>query len=217
MAKRLTETEGTNGPPVADPETERNYLRELISSKQEVDVYVGIHRNVVKQAKKAGINTKKMLEAISAHEVSLPETITNVKDYIRYCAMLNMPVTQVELFGKSAEEQISYQRTQDERTWDAGQGGYSAGKAGRKIDECPCTPGSEEDAEWRRQWHRGQEALAKVTVGEPASETTLANDSRQRTGSGGTRGTRAARKLMPDTAETVAAVVAEDEAEEIAL
>lgn len=213
MAKRLTETEGSNGPPVADPETERNYARKLTASKQEVDVYVGIHRNVVKQAQKAGVNTTQMLKAISAKAVSVPETITDIKDFIRYLALLNMPVTQQELFGKSGEETINDQRTQDERTWDAGQAGYNAGKAGRTIDECPHTPGAEEDAEWRKQWHRGQEALAKLTVGEPPSETTQANDSRQRTGSGGTRG---ARKLKPDTPETVAAAVAEDEAEEIA-
>lgn len=219
MAKRLTETAGSNGPPVADPETERNFMRKLTASKQDVDVYVGIHRNILKQAKKAGCNTTKMLAAMQAKNVNLPDVIADIKDYIRYCAMMNMPITQVELFGESAEAQIANQRTQDDRTWDAGEAGYAAGKAGRSIDECPHTPGSEEDAEWRKQWHRGQEHLVKSSLGKPSGEGVAASDRRQRTGSTGTRGQRRnaaatapASSLKPDTAEDVRTAVAEDDA-----
>jgi len=215
VAKRLTEA-GGNGPPVVDPETERNFMRKIISAQQDIDTYVAIKRNVLKAAQKAGCNTKAMQKAITAKDnLTLPDAVQDIKDYIRHLAQLNMPVMQVELFGESAEQQISEQRTQDERTWDAGQAGYNAGKAGRAIDECPHLQGTEEDAEWRRQWHRGQEHLGMTTLGKP-SETTPANDQRQRRGSGGTRGRRGASAsgLTPNTPEDVREAVAEDDAAE---
>lgn len=227
MAPRLTET---NGPPVVDPETERDFIRKLVTSQQDIDVYVGVHRNIVKQAKKAGINTKQILSSIRARKMNLPEVIQDVKDYIRYLSLQNMPVTDVELFpdrsaGPDAEKVA--QRAGDDLTWDAGQGGYRAGLAGRKIDECPHIPGSAEDAEWRLQWRRGQEHLATKSFGAPPAAKE-ASDRRERS-SNGTEGPRKrgrppkvvpeearrnAGSLKPNTPADVRAAVAEDDHEE---
>lgn len=213
MARRLTET---NGPPVVDPETERDYIRKLVTSQQDIDVYVGVHRNVVKQAKKAGINTKQILSSIRARKLNLPEVIQDVKDYIRYCALQNMPITDVELFpGQSAGEVADQQRSDDGLTWEAGQKGYDAGKAGRKIDEAPFTPGSAEDAEWRLQWRRGQDHLAMQSFARPVGET-QASDRRERSSNGTEAPRKRGRppKLQPNTAADVRAAVAEDDHEE---
>jgi ribosome modulation factor len=205
---------------MVDPETERDYIRKLISSQQDIDVYVGVHRNVVKQAKKAGINTKKILESIKARKLNLPEVIQDVKDYIRYCALQNMPVRQDDIFPAPSEEEVaSEQRSEDDLAWDAGQQGYSAGLAGRKVDECPHVPGSANDAEWRRQWQRGQEHLVKKSLGGPPPAVE-ASDRRQR-GANGTRSKvvpEAARRraggLQANTPADVHAAVAEDDREE---
>lgn len=212
MAKRMTE--GDNGKPVADRETELNYMRKLDNAQNDIDTYVAIKRNIVKAAQKAGVNTAMIEKSRTAKSLNLPDVIQNEKDYIRYCAMRNMPITQVELFGEKSQEEVNAdQRSQDERTWDAGQAGYAAGKAGRPIEDNPHLQGSEEFAEWRSQWNRGQEHLAKVTLSRPGNETVQADDRRQRGGGRGRRGA-AAGSLQPNTPEEVRAAVAEDDAEQ---
>lgn len=203
MATRLTEAPPSN---VTD-ETRRSFLQKAISAKQDAETYHAIYTNVLKQAKKAGLNTKAMVHAMGDKKRDVADVITDIRDHVRMLACLNMPVTQEEMFptaGPAAPEASG--AAGDDAAWYASQAGYDAGRAGRKIDECPHTPGAEEDAAWRKGWHRGQEHLVLATM--PGSKA--ANDTRKR-GAVGPRGARVPGGMHVDTPEDVAAAVAEDD------
>jgi ribosome modulation factor len=150
------------------PETKANWMRKYITAKRDVDTYVAMLRNVVKGAKKAGVKTKPMIEAVKDSEMDLPDIITNTREYLQFLSLRNMPVTDQDLFPAADQKEIiAKQRSDDDRAWEAGDAGYEAGKAGRKIEECQHQPGTLEFDAWRRGWGVGQEHLVKSSFGAP--------------------------------------------------
>ena len=196
--------EGTN---VTD-DTRIEYLRRATVARQDAETYHAIYRNVLKAAKKAGLNTKEMVRAMGDKRRDVDVVTTDIKDHIRFLSLLNMPVTQTSMF-EAAAPPVQEQDRGDQSAWFANQAGYLAGKAGRIVDECPHVPGSEEDQAWRRGWNRGQEHLALTSLGGNRKQ---ASDARQRPEPKKAAGRKGNGKLKPDTAEDVREAIKEDDA-----
>jgi ribosome modulation factor len=165
-----TPSAGHNGPSV---ELIRDFARQIIAKDNEIDEVndarkslVGQRRAMLKAAKKAGIQQDVLVRVIADRRRELSDVIDEERTYVRYAALLNMPLHQQDLFPPS-EEPIRFtddsEEAQKQRIFDADDGGYRAGLNGRSIDDNPHhqAEASDEFTSWRAGWHRGQAHLAK--------------------------------------------------------
>lgn len=117
----------------------------------------GAYRSILKAAKKSGINQDVLVRAMDARRRDEADVVAEERTYIRYCALLNMPMRQADLFGDMP------QPTVEQQVFDAADAGYQAGKTGQLIDDNPWDQAGESEmfTEWRSGWHRGQAVLAR--------------------------------------------------------
>jgi hypothetical protein len=136
----------------------QNHLQICGRAKSDVDEANGRHRAALKQAKAAGVN-QRMLTAVLRDVRKDADVITiNLRDYIRYRALMDMPVSQADLFGMlsvpggvaAASEEIDVSA--------AFHHGQAAGRTGKARD------GNPYDGEARKAfddgWLSGQREIA---------------------------------------------------------
>jgi ribosome modulation factor len=153
--------------------TIQKHIRQLTELKSEADSLKdqaksanGHYRAGVKAAKDAGINTDQMIQAMKDKQREASDVIADMRDYIRLIALLNMPVTQMDLFGTEQNDNEAAQPSlhgapTEHELWDAEQKGKTAGTTGHPKETNPHPPGLALNQAWHRGWIRGQEENAR--------------------------------------------------------
>ncbi len=146
-------------------------LRKLDSARTE-------HMAEMKRAKAAGVSNKMMSDMHRDRKRDPDEIVLELKNRVRALALINMPVTQIELFPiyePSESIQANIERL------DAEAAGYEAGKGGQSRDDNPHTPGSAACAHWDTQWHEGTAEQAEPDdEGEDAPKVVKASSRKRR-------------------------------------
>lgn len=148
-----------NGSNTASNDAAVDWMRQIRQQKRKCEEENGVLRNILKRAKADGQNTKSMLDAIKASKLDPAEVAANLRDQIRYMALIHVPMTQAELFNWDTAVTEKTQRADD--MWDADDKGYRAGRHGAAIEECSYEPGTELHVAWLAAWHKGQAAIAR--------------------------------------------------------
>ena len=171
MAKPLVEKASN----VSDA-TLQKHIRVIAGLKTTLDSAQGDYRAALKAAKREGVNTGQLIAAMGAKKRELEDVQSDLKQYIRYLGLLNMPVVQLELFhaagpdgaapGSGNEEDADNDDAEaatDSRTehaiWQAGEDGHKMGARGEPADANPHDDGMLRDA-WREGWAKGQATLS---------------------------------------------------------
>jgi ribosome modulation factor len=139
-----------------------DYLRQYQQQRRACDEANGVLRSLLKRAKSDGINTKAMIATVTASKLD-PEVVQqDMRDQIRYMALRNMPVHQVDLFGENGLDlRVTEKSREEDQSWAADDAGYHAGRHGARVEDCPYQAGSSLADHWYRSWKRGQEAIAR--------------------------------------------------------
>lgn len=161
---------GHNGP---SDDLIRDFARQIITRdteiaevQDELKSKVGGRRALLKAAKKAGIDRDVLLRIIAERQREDAEVIDEERTYIRYRAILNMPIHQLDLFP-AEDTPVAFdadsEAGQKQRLFDADDAGYRAGLGGRMIEDNPHhqAEASDEFTGWRAGYHRGQAHLAR--------------------------------------------------------
>lgn len=159
---------GDNGPTDA---IILQFARSIIAKDVEVeeahDVYkslTGQRRNIVKQAKNAGLDTTELLRAVKDRQREPDDVKAALRNYLRFTNLFQMPTKQADLFPANAAPPLDPSSVEGRKqaVFDAGNLGLRAGKAGFEISACPFhqSEDSEEYQAWTTQWHAGQARLA---------------------------------------------------------
>lgn len=154
MAERKT----TNGPSDDDIS---EFIRTYRTQRRATDEANGVLRSIVKRAKSAGVNTKEMIAAVMATKLDPEVVAADMRDRIRYLALVRMPITQVDLFEGLVLNDVTSKTAAEDDVWTAQEAGYRAGRHGVRVDESPYMPGTEAFVEWQSWWLKGQTAIAK--------------------------------------------------------
>jgi hypothetical protein len=147
-------------PNVSD-ETVLGIMREYALQRRKCDEENGVLRSILKRGKSAGINTKQLIAAHQATKLEPDVVLRDLRDYIRYCALRNMPTTQTDLFGDDAPAPASA-RTDQQDSFAADDEGYSAGMGGQTADDNPKLPGSIEYVAWEQGRVKGAQAKQNI-------------------------------------------------------
>jgi hypothetical protein len=146
------------------PETILSSFLEALEAKRKVEEVQGVYRAVLKRAKSLGVKPALIVEMISAKRADPEEIRLQLRERIRYLALINIPTQQDDLFGDldmspasaRAQEQLAEAGVRDH--------GYMAGKSGTPIEDCPHQAGASSFVLWRAAWVDGQAALAASFV-----------------------------------------------------
>jgi hypothetical protein len=147
-------------PNVSD-ETVLGFMREYALQKRKCDEENGVLRLILKRGKANGINTKQLIAAHEATKLEPDVVKRNTLDFLRYCALRNMPTTQQDLFGGDAPL-ASQTRTDQQDSFAADDEGYSAGMGGQTADDNPKVPGSIEYVAWEQGRVKGAQAKQNI-------------------------------------------------------
>ena len=154
----MAQTAETHERPLSNDE-ELQWSRDISRSKRKVTEASGAHRALLKRAKSAGINVKKLLETHEATKLDSDVVIADLRDYTHYLQLVGVPnVTPEAVFRHDAAVTQKTQMLED--VHDAEEAGYKAGRNGVPIDDNPYPPGSECHVAWREHWSEGQAAIA---------------------------------------------------------
>jgi hypothetical protein len=157
MAKTMKSDEDR---PNVTAETTAEHYRILAGTRRDMESARGAHRAAVKAAKKAGINTAALLEAMRLKREDDSDAVAlYYRDLARYAAWINAPIgSQLGLFGDEAPVAQAVADTIEET--DAYDVGLMAGRAGRNGTDNPYPPGSLMHQGWAQGWIGGQQQLA---------------------------------------------------------
>ena len=154
----------TPAAPMRDNDQTLRFLREAQKQLFACASEQGVLRNIWKRAKGEGENTRVMRWVIGAMKRASPEEIiAELSEKIRVLQLCRIEVKAPDLFG-NMDLTISQQTKQMDDLWDAYQKGYTAGRAGMNVNECPyASDGDEHDLhrEWHAAWRAGQAAIAR--------------------------------------------------------
>ena len=180
MAKPLVEKSNN----VSDA-TLQKHIRAISGLKQTLESAQGDYRAALKSAKRDGVNTGQLIAAMGAKKRELEDVQSDLRQYVRYLGLLNMPVVQLDLFhaggpngstapapqsdddeDKGSETAEPFARDdedgEDARTehaiWQAGEAGQKAGGLGLAMSANPHDAGMLRDA-WEQGWHKGAATL----------------------------------------------------------
>lgn len=147
-----------------------DYARYIIRKDNEIEEVrdalkslIGQRRSQVKAARKSGVPTDALLRAIAQRHKDQDEIIRDEREWVRMCALLGMPVEQIELFPDLISSVIDSEERAKQLAFAAEELGYVAGRNGHLIDNNPFhqSDESEQFAAYVNGWHRGQAHLAK--------------------------------------------------------
>jgi hypothetical protein len=135
-------------------------MRTCADARLGMEEASGVYRRAVKKAKQDGVNTRQLAAALAAKKHDVDKVRGNLRDYVRYLSLVNMPVHQGDLFGSGAEPAAPVVTEGEHAEWEAGTAGRSAGRAGADRSINPHEPGSATFAAWDKSWTSGQESIA---------------------------------------------------------
>jgi ribosome modulation factor len=167
MAKNLVSRE-TNVPDAVI----QKHVRLLTGLKLSADSAHAEYRAGLKAAKSDGINTGQIIAAMGAKKRELEDVVADMKNYVRYLSLVNMPVTQTDLFGSStnqpddSDDEGEDGELTEHLRWETEQVGFKAGSDGHLKESNPHFAGSARNQAWHEGWMRGQKQNA---MGEKAS------------------------------------------------
>jgi ribosome modulation factor len=173
MAKALTDKASN----VSDT-TINKHIRSVTSLKAAADSAHGEYRAALKAAKTDGVDTKELTEALKAKRLEPEDVVRSLHTRIRYLALVNVPVHQMDLFGGAAsvgepaiaDEDLDEDEAEHAR-WEAQEVGHKAGLDGDLKENNPHPPGSFRNQAWHGGWKTGQEQLAKGPAGVKKAST----------------------------------------------
>ena len=172
---------------VRDPNQSLDYMRRIQAQQRTNEEGNGLLRAEYKRAKADGENVDVMRRVIRKLRSKSPEEILqDLRDEIEYLLMRRVSISATDLFS-GANMDISEHTRHADDMWDAGEKGYRAGRLGAKVEDAPYQPGSELFDEWKREWQRGQEAIAR----EMGPNAQVASTSKKRPRQGRIPGTEA--------------------------
>src|SRR4051812_34566281 len=79
--------------------TLKKHIRAVSALKHTLETAQGEYRAALKAAKTEGINTGQLIAAMAAKKREVEDVHGDLKDYVRYLALFDMPVEQLDLFG----------------------------------------------------------------------------------------------------------------------
>lgn len=145
------------------------YYDLAVNAKAVLDSASGKYRNVLKQAKAAGLNQAVLKEAMSLSNQDRDRREADHRDRMRYMAWLDRalgPVgTQGDL-GLADDPEPEYESDDDKAAVEAhllsqaGIEGFQAGRMGANIASCPYEVGSEHHQTYVSSWHAAQKEIA---------------------------------------------------------
>ena len=152
--------------------TINKHIRLLTALKEEADQLAadatsakGKYRAGLKAAKADGLNTEMLVKAMNDKKREQEDVTADLKSYVRYLALVNMPVTQMDLFGTGAASAGGAapppgMTDQEHHEWEIIEAGKKAGREGDLATNCPHVFGSEDAQLWRRGWDQGTRETA---------------------------------------------------------
>ena len=163
--------------------TIQKFAREILGLKERKDQAASEYQSAWKRAKAAGVKPDPLKAALKAKERDPDDVVADQRAYIRYCALLNIPLTQADLFegAPDAEEAPSQDEADEHARFDANRDGVAAGRAGQSRDANPARPGELRFAAWDAGWLSGQQAIAEE-MAQPAPVVKKASTRRARNG-----------------------------------
>lgn len=131
----------------------------LWNAKSEQSKY----SNAIKAAEKDGVNTKALKWAFQQRDRPFPEVISELNAKIHILSLMNMPVTQAELFGdgepkrdpRAHPDPLNALQEMNARIWEADGEGLNAGAGGRSRSDHRHAAGSPEADSFDSGWVRG--------------------------------------------------------------
>lgn len=164
------------GSNTASNDSAADWIRQVRQQSRICDEENGVLRNLFKRAKADGMNTGSMREAIKATKLDPDVVESDLRDTLRYMAIIHVPVNKEALFDWS--EVVTSKTEHEDKLWEADDAGYRAGRHGVRTEDCPVTfpPGSELHVHWLESWKKGQAAIAR----EMGEHVKPANPSRER-------------------------------------
>jgi hypothetical protein len=135
-------------------------MRLCTDARTQADEAAGVYRRAIKKAKQDGVNTKQMIAALAAKKHDVDKVRGNLRDYVRYLSVINMPMHQQDLFAAAPEPAAPIVTEGEHAEWEAATEGRSAGRAGADRAINPHPPGSATFAAWDKSWSTGQESIA---------------------------------------------------------
>ena len=173
MANGLTENlKGTDMPNLSTSnvtdKTMMDFYSKALSAKRELEEAQdavrsrnSIYRSVLKDAKKAGVDTTSITRVLADRKLDPDEIKAREQAYARMMAASGvMPNFQQELFGNLPTSDLTQENRDtmaQRREWDAG---LFAGEAGTTGTLNPHPAGSDLHDQWHRGWLKGQEKNA---------------------------------------------------------
>lgn len=139
---------------------------DIDEARAALNSLVGERRGMVKSAKKAGHDMVAMLRVISERKQEVEEVARIDFNYRHYTMLLNAPLGhQFQMWGEEAgaDRGLRDDEAQEQRTFDAEQQGYHAGKNGHVRDTNPFhqSEASELYTAFNNGWLKGQASIAK--------------------------------------------------------
>jgi hypothetical protein len=165
--------------PTTSNETWLEFIREATLSKRSIEEASGRHRAILKRAKSAGCNPKIVMEIINGVRQGAEVIVPEMRDRARGFNLAGINVTQEHVFG-GWDDRVTTKADEEHQVFEAAQAGYTAGKNGVPIDDCPHAPGTEHYVAWTREWHMGQAAIA-AAMGPKAERASAARKRPART------------------------------------
>lgn len=161
MAQKITVDTNTT------PETFLDFYRRAGVAKRALESAQAEYRNVLKAAKKAGIDTKAMVAARALATSDEPDADrAHMQTLLRYTAYLGLPLgTQLALFDAP---DLPEPARAEQADWDAEDLGYRAGRGGADRGDNPYDAGSSAHVQWDGGWSKGQASIAQdMAEGKP--------------------------------------------------
>lgn len=131
----------------------------LWNAKSEQSKY----SNAIKAAEKDGVNTKALKWAFQQRDRPFPEVISELNAKIHILSLMNMPVTQAELFGDEPQrdprahpDPQTALNEMNARIWEADAEGLKAGAGDRARSDHRHPAGSPEADSFDSGWVRGK-------------------------------------------------------------
>jgi predicted DNA-binding ribbon-helix-helix protein/ribosome modulation factor len=141
--------------------TLQKHIRAISSLKTTLDSAQGEYRSALKAAKAEGVKTAMLIAALAAKRRDADDVTSDLRDYVRYLALLNMPVHQMDLFASAGAEfeEIEPAADDEHRQWQAHEDGVEAGARGNDQRTNPFEAGTFSHQAWMDGWMKGQESL----------------------------------------------------------
>jgi hypothetical protein len=144
------------------PEVFLKHYRAIRTLKDEqADAAAAVAR-AKKAAKNDGIDLKalKLLENLAKLDNDEAEMLLRHTE--QYAKWIMLPIgMQGDFFGKPEPATVDAQTAQEQREWQAGQNGTTAGKGGHEREDNPYDVGSAEHVAWDAAWTNGHAAWMK--------------------------------------------------------